>query len=150
MIGTNTALQDDPLLTTRLWPGNNPKRILLDRNLIIPETHQIFNDKAYTIIFNDFKNEERNTIIYLKNDQTNSLKSVLHSLWEMDIQSVLVEGGAKTLQSFIDAGLWDEARVIVNEELLIGKGVKAPILTGAILQEQQKYFSDLISYYTSI
>lgn len=150
LVGTNTALQDNPVLTTRLWPGNNPKRILLDRNLLIPETHQIFNDKAYTIIFNDHKNEERNNLVYIKNDKPDSLKSILHSLWEMSVQSVLVEGGAKTLQSFIDAGLWDEARVIVNEELQIGKGVRAPILRGGDLQKQEKYFSDLISYYNKI
>ncbi len=147
LVGTNTALQDDPLLTTRLWPGKNPKRILMDRNLIIPETHQLFSDKAYTIIFNVQKSEERNNLIYIKTEQPNSLKSILHSLWEMKVQSVLVEGGAKTLQSFIDVGLWDEARVIVNKELLIGKGVKAPLLTGSILQKQQNYFNDLICYY---
>ena len=147
LVGTNTALLDDPVLITRLWPGNNPKRILLDRNLIVPDTHEIFNDKAYTIIFNDQKNEERNNLVYIKTGQPDSLKSILHSLWEMNIQSVLVEGGAKTLQTFIDAGLWDEARVIVNEGLLIEKGVKAPLLSGAILQKQEKYFNDLISYY---
>lgn len=148
LVGTNTALQDDPLLTTRLWPGKNPIRILLDRNLIIPETHQVFNDKAYTIIFNDQKNEELNNLIYLKNDQPHSLKSILNSVWEMNVQSILVEGGARTLQSFIDEGFWDEARVIVNEELQILKGVKAPLITGAILKKQKNYFNDLISYYT--
>ena len=148
LVGTNTALQDDPVLTTRLWPGNNPKRILLDRNLMVPETNEIFKDNAYTIIFNDQKNEERNNIIYIKIGQPNSLKSILHSLWEMKIQSVLVEGGAKTLKSFIDAGLWDEARVIINVELLIGKGIKAPLLMEAVLQKQENYFSDLFSYYT--
>ena len=148
LVGTNTALQDDPVLTTRLWPGKNPKRILLDRNLVVPETHRIFRDKAYTIIFNDQKNEERNNIVYIKNNQPHWLKSILHSLWEMNVQSILVEGGAKTLQSFIDEEYWDEARVIVNEELQIGKGVKAPLLSGAILQKQENYFNDLISYYT--
>lgn len=150
LVGTNTAMQDDPVLTTRLWPGNNPKRILLDRNLEIPKTHRIFNDKAYTIIFNDHKNEERNNLVYVKNQPSGSLESLLRSLWEMKIQSVLVEGGAKTLQSFIDARLWDEARVIVNEELQIEKGVKTPILEGAKLQNQERYFSDLISYYNKI
>ncbi len=150
LVGTNTALQDDPVLTTRLWPGNNSTRILLDRNLLIPETHRIFNDKAYTIIFNDHKNEERNNLVYVKNQRPDSLKSILHSLWQMKIQSVLVEGGAKTLQSFIDAGLWDEARVIVNVELQIEKGIKAPVLVKAKLQKQEKYFSDLITCYKNI
>lgn len=148
LVGTNTALQDDPVLTTRLWTGNNPKRILLDRNLMVPETHQIFNDEAYTIIFNGEKNEECNNLLYIKAMGTDSLDSILHSLWEMKIQSVLVEGGAKTLQSFIDKELWDEAHIIANEKLQIGKGVKAPLITGAILQKQERNFDDLISYYS--
>ena len=150
LVGTRTALQDDPVLTTRLWPGNNPTRILLDRNLIVPETQRIYNDKAYTIIFNDHKNEEKNNLVYVKTQKPGSLSSILHSLWEMQIQSVLVEGGANTLQSFIDAGLWDEAKIIVNEELQIEKGIKAPLLIKAKLQKQGKYFTDLISYYNRI
>ncbi len=59
----------------------------------------------------------------------------------------MVEGGAKTLQSFIDKGLWDETRVITNEKLIIEEGVDAPQLKEAVLEKQEKYFSDLISYY---
>lgn len=148
LVGTSTALNDNPVLTTRLWPGNNPTRILLDRKLVVPETHGIFNDKACTIIANDHKNMERNNLIYLKIDEKDVLKSLLPALWEMDIHSVLVEGGSKTLTSFINAGLWDEIRIIVDEKLHLGKGVKAPNVPGAVIIKQERYFSNLINYYS--
>ena len=72
---------------------------------------------------------------------------MLQSLFEMNIQSIMIEGGAKTLQSFIDAGLWDEARVITNEELIIENGIAAPEMKNFILEKQEKYFSDVINYY---
>jgi diaminohydroxyphosphoribosylaminopyrimidine deaminase/5-amino-6-(5-phosphoribosylamino)uracil reductase len=148
LVGTNTALQDDPVLTTRLWTGNNPKRILLDRKLSVPDTHRIYNDEAYTIIFNDQKNEERNNLIYIKIVDPNSLEFILHSLWGIKIQSVLVEGGAKTLQSFIDKGFWDEARVITNTELQIRKGITSPLFLEGKLIKQENYFTDIVSYYS--
>lgn len=148
LVGTNTALKDDPVLTTRLWLGNNPKRILLDRKLTVPDTHRIFSDEAYTIIFNDQKNEERNNLIYIKIGEPDSLEFILLSLWKMNIQSVLVEGGAKTLHSFIDKVFWDEARVITNTELQIGKGIISPLFSEGNLLKQENYFNDLISYYS--
>ena len=72
---------------------------------------------------------------------------MLHSLFELNIQSVLVEGGAKTLQSFIDAGLWDEARVITNEEMVIENGIAAPKLKNFNWIKEEKYFNDRIDYY---
>ena len=69
------------------------------------------------------------------------------SLFEMNIQSVLVEGGAKTLQSFIDNNLWDEARVITNEDLFIENGVAAPALKNCITEKKERYFADVINYY---
>ena len=70
LVGTRTALQDDPLLTSRKWPGHNPKRIIIDKELKIPSTHQVYNDEAYTIIFNDIKNAERK---YIKSNVINGL-----------------------------------------------------------------------------
>lgn len=147
LVGTNTALKDNPSLTIRLWKGKNPTRIVIDKYLKLPSTLNIYNDEAGAIIFNTSKIETKNNIQFIKLENENFLQSLLLSLYDMNIQSVLVEGGAKTLQSFIDAGLWDEARVIINEKLRIKDGVSSPELKGFVLKKQKKYFSDLISYY---
>lgn len=144
MIGTNTALQDDPSLTTRSWPGNNPLRLVIDMNLRLPGHLKIFNKETGTIIFNRHKHEEDGNLIFYK---VENILQILQSLYNMKIQSVLVEGGAKLLQSFIDAGLWDEARVIKNENLIIRKGVNSPELKNSVLHNQEKYFTDTISYF---
>ena len=73
---------------------------------------------------------------------------MLYSLYENDIQSVLVEGGTKTLQSFIDSSLWDEARIITNENLIIENGINAPQMKDFKLVNSEKYFSDSIAYFT--
>ena len=147
LVGTNTALKDNPFLTSRWWPGKNPTRIVIDKELKLPDTLNLFNDEAETIIFNLYKNEERNNRLFIKFVEDNFLQSFLNSLFEMNIQSILVEGGAKTLQSFIDVGLWDEARIIMNEELIINDGVASPELKDFFPDKQERYFCNLVSYY---
>ena len=147
LVGTNTALQDDPSLTTRLWQGKNPVRIIIDKELKLSSTLKVFNTEARTIIYNLVKNLTEENIVYIKLEYENFLHQLLDSLFEMNIQSVLVEGGAKTLQSFIDASLWDEARIIMNEELIIENGIATPEMKDFILEKQEKYFNDLVSYY---
>lgn len=147
LVGTNTVLKDDPLLTTRLWKGKNPARILIDKELKVPLSKKIFNEDAKTIIFNLHKNTFEKNFQFIKLDNDNFLNEILQSLFENDIQSVLVEGGSKTLQSFIDTGLWEEARVITNEELIIEDGIAAPEMKNFESVKQEKYFSDLIYYY---
>ena len=146
MIGTNTALQDDPSLSTRLWPGNNPLRLIIDMDLRLPAHLKIFNKETRTIIFNKLKHEEEGNLIFYKIEE-GDIAQILHALHQMEIQSVLVEGGAKLLQSFVDAGLWDEARVVRNEQLIISNGINSPEIKNAILKKQENYFSDTISYF---
>ncbi|CAN5247657.1 bifunctional diaminohydroxyphosphoribosylaminopyrimidine deaminase/5-amino-6-(5-phosphoribosylamino)uracil reductase RibD [soil metagenome] len=148
LIGTNTALQDDPLLTTRLWKGKNPVRIVIDMNLRLPNTLKIFNDEAKTIIFNSIKDEEQKNFLFYKINAPDILNIITKSLYKLNIQSVIVEGGAKLLQSFIDAGLWDEVRIITNEKLIVNNGVAAPNFFSDKLTRKEKYFSDTISYYS--
>jgi len=150
LVGTNTALKDNPSLTTRLWEGNNPIRIVIDKENNLPSTLEVFNHEANTIIFNLYKDSIENNLQFIKLEASGLLEQILHSLFELNIQSVLIEGGSKTLQSFIDAGLWDEARIITNEEMMIENGIAAPELYGAVLENQERYFSDLISYYWKI
>ncbi len=149
MVGTNTALNDNPLLTARLWQGKNPVRILLDEILKVPTTHSIFNADAKTIVFNAIKTAEEKNIQYHKLNNFN-LSVVLNALYNLNIQSVLVEGGGKLLQSFIDSNLWDEIRVIENTEVSIEDGLQAPIIKNAYLTKKEISLSDTISYYNAV
>jgi diaminohydroxyphosphoribosylaminopyrimidine deaminase / 5-amino-6-(5-phosphoribosylamino)uracil reductase len=148
MVGTNTALYDNPSLTTRLWKGNNPVRVLLDKDLKVPVTYHLLDGQATTIVFNNIKNATKENIIYSKLIAGESItKQVLEKLYQLKIQSIIVEGGAKLLQSFIDEGSWDEARVITNQELIIGDGINAPLLKNQQLYKTEKYLSDQVSFY---
>ncbi len=95
------------------------------KNLILPSTLKLFNTDSKTIIYNLLKTSTEENLVYMKLEKENFIDQILQSLFEMNIQSVMVEGGSKTLQSFIDTGLWDEARVITNEELIIENGIAA-------------------------
>ena len=146
LVGKQTALKDDPSLTTRLFPGENPVRCVIDNNLSLPLWLKIFDQSTSTIVFNFLKNEEEKNIKRIKLDN-GELSTLLRSMYDLQIQSLIVEGGGILLQSFIDAGLWDEARIICNEELIIENGIKAPVLKKAMLQKREKYFSDTIRYF---
>lgn len=131
MIGTNTAMLDDPALTTRLWPGKDPLRIVIDKYLRLPPELKILNDDLPAIILNTIKQEEKGIKLFYKAEEDNIIQATLNLLQQKNIISLVVEGGTVLLQSFIDAGLWDEARVITNSRLYIGKGIPAPTLKSA-------------------
>lgn len=158
LIGTNTAMLDDPALTTRLWTGHNPIRLVIDRHLQLPPKLQIFYGKAGTIIFNEQKhtvdsNESAELIspVYFRiHDQGDMLPSIADACYRLNIQSIMVEGGTKTLQHFIDTGLWDEARVITNTELEIENGLEAPVLHQNALINRGQTGNDRIDYYQRI
>ena len=148
LVGTNTALLDNPELTTRLWDGPSPIRLVVDINLRLPSSLKIFNQQVKTIVFNSAKNEEIENLIFYKIDNNrNLIGQIATALYQLNIQSVLVEGGAKILQSFIDEGLWDEARVISNEELIINNGLDAPIFREAQQISEEKVSTDRIKIY---
>ena len=148
LVGTNTALLDNPELTTRLWPGKSPVRLVIDMDLKLPSSLKIFNRQVQTIIFNSVKQEQDDNLLYYKLTKDASLvRQIVNALYQLKIQSVLVEGGAKLLQSFIDEGLWDEARIISNEELMITIGLNAPLLKNAEKIFEQKLLSDKIVTY---
>jgi diaminohydroxyphosphoribosylaminopyrimidine deaminase/5-amino-6-(5-phosphoribosylamino)uracil reductase len=147
LIGTTTALKDNPFLTTRLWQGKNPVRIVIGKNSRLPTSLNVFNGDVKTIIFSLVKNTASENLFYIKLENEKFLEQLLHSLFEMNIQSLLVEGGAKTLQSFVDIGLWDEARVITNEKMVIENGIPSPEIKDFILEKQETYFDDRVSFY---
>ncbi len=149
LVGTNTALMDDPSLTTRLWPGQDPVRLVIDKELKLPRHLKLFDANVETIVFNYLKNETNGKLHYHQlNRQDDLLTQLLAALYEKKLQSVLVEGGTKLLQSFIDAGLWDEARVICNEQLVIGNGLNAPVLKHQLLISEEKINTDTISFFS--
>jgi diaminohydroxyphosphoribosylaminopyrimidine deaminase / 5-amino-6-(5-phosphoribosylamino)uracil reductase len=150
MVGTNTALFDDPELTTRLWPGRNPLRLVVDMTLRLPLSLKIFDGVNKTIVFNKLRDEEHVNLRYYRIDPKESLpKQVIRALRELKIQSLLVEGGSQLLQTFIDEGVWDEARIITNPSVTIGKGISAPVLRSAKMTKYENAGGDLIQYYTN-
>jgi diaminohydroxyphosphoribosylaminopyrimidine deaminase/5-amino-6-(5-phosphoribosylamino)uracil reductase len=148
LVGTRTALMDNPALTARLWSGPDPIRLVIDKNLSLPASLQLFDNKVKTIVFNTQKHEEKDNLIYYQVAEDSSLvNQVSIALHRLKIQSVLVEGGAHLLQSFIDEDAWDEARVITNNDLDIPAGLPAPRLQNAGLQSHESLLSDTIRYY---
>lgn len=142
LVGTNTVIADNPSLTVRSWTGHNPVRIVLDKNLRIPQEANVFDGNVKTILVTETREEERQVseekenVIYEEIDfKTNIAQQICEVLQKHHIQSVIVEGGTKTLQTFIDAELWDEARVFVgNTEFR--NGVKAPEIKGKIINKE--------------
>lgn len=148
LIGTNTALLDNPELTTRWWPGKSPIRLIVDLDLKLPAKLKIFNQQVRTIIFNTIKQEEDENLLYYRiTKDENSIHQIMNVLYQLKIQSLIVEGGAKLLQSFIDQGIWDEARTVTSTELRVASGLPAPVLTNAIKTEEQLLLTDKIRTY---
>lgn len=157
LVGTNTALHDDPQLNTRLWPGKNPVRIVVDMNLRLPAWLKIFGGSIPTVVFNKqkyslpFEKMEARSLqgvnYYQVTEDASLVHQLLNGLYRLGLQSVLVEGGAQLLQSFIDEGLWDEARVITNEELTVTEGLPAPVLSNEQLRSSDVLQTDTIRYY---
>lgn len=146
LVGTNTALKDNPALTTRLVSGKNPVRLVIDTDLKLPASLNLFDGTVTTMVFNAHKEEAGSVISYYKTD-SNNITQLLQLLHQQNIQSVLVEGGAKLLQSFIDAGLWDEARVITNTGLVIGEGLDAPELKLLHAKSSQLLGNNRVDYF---
>jgi diaminohydroxyphosphoribosylaminopyrimidine deaminase/5-amino-6-(5-phosphoribosylamino)uracil reductase len=136
MIGSNSVLFDDPQLTVRHWRGANPLRIVLDNNLKLSEKTRVFDPSASTLVINGQIERVSGNIEHIKlkkNDK--SLEQIMEQLYKREIQSLIVEGGKKLLESVIAKDLWDEARVLVGAKHF-GRGLKAPVIQNQpILQE---------------
>ena len=146
MVGTNTAMYDQPSLTSRLWPGKNPLRIVIDKHLQLLATAAIFKDDAQVVVINYIKDGLQNNIRFLKiNPGENLITIILTWLYENNITSLIVEGGTKLLQAFIDENAWNEAIVISNKALNIGTGIAAPLLPAATQVSEFKLRTDYIS-----
>jgi diaminohydroxyphosphoribosylaminopyrimidine deaminase / 5-amino-6-(5-phosphoribosylamino)uracil reductase len=148
LIGTNTALMDDPGLTTRLWTGNSPVRLVIDMDLKLPSQLKVFNGQVRTIVFNRLKHEESDDLLfYPVTEDVSLVHQMINALYQLKILSVIVEGGAKLLQSFIDEDMWDEARVITNEEIIVNSGLDAPQFISASKIDEEKIFTDKVEFF---
>ena len=145
LIGKNTALHDNPCLTTRKIYGKNPIRILIDLYLDVPKNFNIYkDDDTPTFIFNTIKNEEKHHLKWIKINKENFLQNLLEKLYEHQIQSVIIEGGSFTLQQFINANLWDKT-FIIKAPIILKNGTKAPQLLASareikILRDNQIFY----------
>ena len=138
LVGTKTVIDDNPQLNARDWDGNNPIRVVIDQNNRIPKTAHVFDNQTKTIVFSNKKSTPslKNTILEVIDFQQNIAQQIVDKLFQHQIQSVIIEGGTQTLQTFIDANLWDEARVFIGN-CTFEKGVKAPILNITPLNKEK-------------
>ncbi len=148
LIGTRTALMDNPKLNTREFFGKNPLRLLIDKELKVNTDFYLFDKKNKTLVFNHLKEETiHKNLIYRKLDfGKNVPEQILQYLYDHEIQSLIVEGGAQTLQSFIDKGLWDEVMIFTGD-VSFGNGLRAPQFDGT-LKERFQIDNNELSIYT--
>jgi diaminohydroxyphosphoribosylaminopyrimidine deaminase/5-amino-6-(5-phosphoribosylamino)uracil reductase len=127
MVGRNTAQYDNPELTVREWDGKNPVRVVLDPNLRLKNDLKLFDGSVRTVCYNLKKNHTETNIEYIQVTEGRFLEELLEDLYSRNIQSLLVEGGARLISSLLEAGYWHEARVFTSGKEF-GEGVKAPLV----------------------
>ncbi len=136
LAGSRTALMDNPTLTARSWSGNNPLRIVIDRTNSLPRSLTLFDHRQMTLVVTEnAMADEINICCETIDFGKNVPEQILQVLYKRKIQSLIVEGGAFTLQSFIDSGLWDEAHIYTGR-MKFFKGIKAPQIAGETLSEE--------------
>jgi diaminohydroxyphosphoribosylaminopyrimidine deaminase/5-amino-6-(5-phosphoribosylamino)uracil reductase len=136
LVGKNTVAIDNPQLNVRYGDGRSPKRVVIDRRLELKPDLNVFDQSVETLVFNGVKTDVagKNKYIALEDFDRYVPQYILYQLYLQDIQSVIIEGGAYTLNAFIDAGVWDEARIFTGEATLT-TGIKAPKINGIIAEE---------------
>ena len=137
LVGTKTVIDDNPKLNARDWLGNNPIRVVLDQNNRIPKDSYVFDNKVKTILFSRSNQtiEKENGIFKYLDFEQNIVTQIIESLYQHQIQTVIIEGGRQTLQTFIDANLWDEARIFVGN-MTLKTGTEAPKLGRSQFKKQ--------------
>jgi diaminohydroxyphosphoribosylaminopyrimidine deaminase/5-amino-6-(5-phosphoribosylamino)uracil reductase len=148
LVGTNTVLEDNPKLDVRNWTGKNPLRIILDKDLKIKKEFYVFDGSTPTLVLTSEIDQKKynDKVQYQVIDFDNQIASqICELLYSKHITSLLIEGGTRTLQTFIDNDLWDEARVFVGATSF-KKGVKAPQLSGSLIATH-KIKTDTLSTY---
>ena len=147
LVGTNTARLDNPSLTTRGWNGNSPIRLVIDqKNTLSPNLH-LFDSSISTIVFTETVIESRRNLQYITLDfDKNIPHQICNILYDKNIQSVLIEGGSQTHQSFIDQDLWDEIHV-EKTKLMLSEGVKSANIPEEVIPKKEIHFGSTFFIY---
>jgi diaminohydroxyphosphoribosylaminopyrimidine deaminase/5-amino-6-(5-phosphoribosylamino)uracil reductase len=147
LIGTQTAIDDNPKLDVRDWTGINPIRIIIDRIGKIPLGSHIFDNQIKTIVISGktFSTDKENVIFEVIDFGQNVIPQIMDVLYKHKILSVIIEGGRQTLQAFIDENLWDEARVF-RSSIHLDEGTKAPVLSHKIAESHAITSDELLIF----
>ena len=146
MVGTNTIRTDNPQLNIRHWFGKKPLRITIDKRKYISRDLHILDDKQSTLIYTYLESEKNQKLEYEKlNTEENVLKQIMQSIYQRQVQSVLIEGGAYLLNEFLTASLWDEVRIF-NSPMILNSGIKAPVPSFSSFSEEFLGDNRLVCY----
>jgi len=145
LVGSGTAMQDNPRLNVRDWSGRNPVRIVIDRSLKLNSKLHVFDGTQKTILYNTLKDGEDKRYAMIRLNEKDFLKDLVSNLLQQRIQSVIIEGGAQVLNAFMEANLWDEARVFTSDSVF-KKGLPAPTPRGN-LRKSERILNDTLKYY---
>lgn len=146
LVASGTAWHDNPMLNVRDWTGRDPIRIVIDRYLKLGPNLHLFDGKQKTICYNLMKQDTSQNIHFVHLQKENFLEAMMQDLYSKKIQSVIVEGGAQLLKSFIQADLWDEARIFTSPQRFL-EGIPAPQIRG-VTQENRKLHKDWLKIVT--
>lgn len=147
LVGTHTALLDNPSLTTRFWYGKNPVRLVIDKERTLPKNLHLFDETRQTLVFTETPAENRPQVEYIEtNFNQNILPQLFDTLYQRGLQTLLVEGGSILLQSFIDQGLWDDIYIEKTRKIL-GEGVEAPLLPPNLPIHIENHFGTPLFHY---
>lgn len=148
LVGKNTALLDNPKLTVRETAGKNPTRFLVDKNLEVPKDSKVYNGESNTIVLNSIETKQEQNIDYITINFKSSLPEQVSKIcFDRNINSIIIEGGANTLQQFIDSNFWDEARVFSTKKKL-DSGINSPKLNGK-LESSDQLIDDVLNIYSN-
>ena len=148
LVGSRTALYDNPRLNTRLWTGKSPLRLVIDKNLLLPRHLHLFDRSQPTVVYNFQKQEEQENLFLVKlQEQEPMLPQIMQDLHQRNVLSVMVEGGTFLLESLLQANLWDEALVFKSLHKSLSAGIKAPGMTYGQLQDIQTLAPDQLFRY---
>jgi diaminohydroxyphosphoribosylaminopyrimidine deaminase/5-amino-6-(5-phosphoribosylamino)uracil reductase len=145
LVGTTTALHDNPSLTLRDWYGKQPLRLVFDMNHRLPSNLNLFNGQVCTVTCSKSEYKEFRSTDYLILKEEETISTLLHSLYDLKVQSVIIEGGTTTLNHFIKANSWDEAHVYTGNTVF-NEGIRAPELNSSIVYKENFKNSDLAVY----
>ena len=145
LVGTQTVIDDNPKLDVRDWTGCNPIRVVLDQNNRIPKNRQVFDNQNKTIVISKTIQNvaQENLIFEIVDFEKNTAQQLAKAMYGHQIQSIIIEGGRQTLQTFIEANLWDEARVF-SGPALFNTGTRAPALSKSYCTKQMIGTDELI------